>query len=276
MKKAFYIITIHNKQDLILNVLEGVINSTNNSDYETNIVCVLDGCHDNSESIIDQFSVNLSDKYKLYKIIENDVHELLSINSALKFINTLETSENDLIFFLQDDVVLKEENLNEIIHSLYSQYQELGYISFRCGLLTNLDSNGLLHEHSFIESTDGHWKQLNLDHFVEMKNKEFGFVEIVIKSPTCIKKKVLDHVGIFDEKLAPFGHDDLDLCIRLNNLGYKNAVFGASFTSKLDWGGTREEKNQDKEYHKKYNEIIFRNKLYLTKKHESYYAAKFK
>lgn len=276
MKKAFYIITIHNKQDLILNVLDSVINSTKDSNYETNIICVLDGCVDKSESIVDEFSVSLSDNYKLHKIIENDVHELLSINSALRFINTLETNANDLIFFLQDDVVLKENDLNELIELLYVQYKELGYVSFRCGLLTNLDSNGLLYEHSFIESTDGHWKQLNLDHFVEMKNREFGFIEAVIKSPTCIKKSVLDHVGLFDESLAPFGHDDLDLCIRLNQLGYKNAVFGASFTSKLDWGGTREEKNQEKEYHKKYNEIIFRNKLYLTKKHEEYYAAKFK
>lgn len=274
MKKAFYIITIHNKQDLILNVLEGIINSTKDSNYETNIICVLDGCIDNSESIVDKFSINLSNRYKLHKIIQNDIHEILSTNSALRFINTLENSEDDLIFFLQDDVVLKEEDLNEIIESLYLEYKELGYMSFRLGLLTDLDSNGILYEHSFIESTDGHWKQLNLDHFVEMKNKEFGFVEIVVKSPTCIKKKVLDHVGFFDEELAPYCHDDLDLCIRLNELGYKNAVFGASFISKLEWGGTREEKNKDKPYYKMFSEIIYRNKLYLTKKHKAYYAAK--
>ena len=52
MKKAHYIITIHNKQDLIRNVLDGIVNSTKDSDYKVNIVCVLDGCTDNSESII--------------------------------------------------------------------------------------------------------------------------------------------------------------------------------------------------------------------------------
>jgi hypothetical protein len=60
----------------------------------------------------------------------------------------------------------------------------------------------------------------------------------------------------------------------LNELGYKNAVFGASFISKLEWGGTREEKNKDKPYYKMFSEIIYRNKLYLTKKHKAYYAAK--
>lgn len=274
MKKAFYIVTIHNKQDLILDVLNGIVNSTKNSQFETNIVCVLDGCTDNSELIIDEFSKDLLVPHKLYKVYENDVHELLSINSALRFISTLETDKDDLIFFLQDDVVLTEEDLNETIEFLYNSHSNLGYISFRCGLMTDISNNGLLYEHSFIESTDGHWKQLNLDHFVEMNNKEFGFVEIAIKSPTCIKKSVLDLVGWFDENLAPFGHDDLDLCIRLNKLGYKNAVFGASFTSKLDWGGTREEKNKNKDYHKLYNDIILRNKIYLTKKHTDYYINK--
>jgi glycosyltransferase involved in cell wall biosynthesis len=53
MKNSFYIITIHDKQDLIQRVLEGIVNSTKDSDYKTNIICVLDGCTDNSESIVE-------------------------------------------------------------------------------------------------------------------------------------------------------------------------------------------------------------------------------
>ena len=276
-KNAHYIITIHNKQELIQKVLEGVVNSTKESEYKTNIICVLDGCTDNSEGIVDDFSTTLDPKYTLYKLYEDDVHDLLSINSALRFINTLDSSKDDLIFFLQDDVVLEEESLNELIEHLYDTHNKLGYVSFRCGLATDIDQHtGLLFEHSFLESEDGHWKQLNLDHFKEVKNKEFGICEIVIKSPTCIKKEILDIVGHFDENLAPFGHDDLDLSIRLNKLGYENAIFGAKFTSKLDWGGTREAQNQEKPYHKMYLQIVHRNKKYLTEKHEDYYATKLK
>ena len=273
-KNCYYIVTIHNKQDLIKKVLEGIVFSTKDSQYKTNIVCVLDGCTDNSEKYIDEFEIENKHNYEIHKIIENDVHELLSINSAFKFISNISNNPEDLIFILQDDVILEELNLNETIEYLYENNPQLGYISFRCGLSTDLYSNGLLREHSFIESEDGHWKQLNMDHFLEMKNREFGFCEIVIKSPTVIKKSVLDEVGFFDENLAPYGHDDLDLCIRLNNLGYKNAVYGAKFTSKLDWGGTRESKNQEKDYHKQYNNIVFRNKLYLMDKHKDYYATK--
>ena len=51
-------------------------------------------------------------------------------------------------------------------------------------------------------------------------------------------------------------------------------MFGASFLSKLDWGGTREDKNQNKDYHKNYTGIVYRNKLYLTNKHKDYYEIK--
>lgn len=274
MKTAHYIVTIHNKEDLINKVLEGIVTSTKDSTYFTNIICVLDGCTDNSEQYVLEFAKQLDSNYKLYTIIQNDVHELLSINAALRFIQSLDGTPDDLIFFLQDDVVLKDENLNEMIEYLYQQQNKLGYVSFRCGLATSLDSSGILCEHSFIESTHGHWKQLNLNHFVEMQEREFSTVEIAIKSPTCIKKGVLDEVGMFDEALQPFGHDDLDLCIRLNKLGYSNAVFGVKFESKLDWGGTREDKNQDKGYHKNYASIVSRNKVYLTNKHREYYESK--
>lgn len=271
---SHYIVTIHNKEDLISNVLKGIENATKDSLFNINIICVLDGCVDNSERIIDETFKSFSSKYKLHKIYENDVHELLSLNSAIKYLETIETSKEDLIFFLQDDVVLEDVNVNEQIDYLYKKIDKLGYISFRCGLATDLDANGILFEHSFLESECGHWKQLNLNHFQEFKNKQLGFCEIVIKSPTCIKKSILDEVGMFDEKLAPFGHDDLDLCIRLNQKGYKNAIYGITFKSMLDWGGTRSPKDPNKEYNKKYTEIVYRNKQYLSVKHLNYYQSK--
>ena len=273
-KTAHYIITIHNKEDLISNVLTGIQKATENSLFDINIICVLDGCIDDSEINIDNCFSSFSDKYKLHKIYENDVHELLSLNSAIKYLETIDSSKEDLIFFLQDDVVLEDVDVNENIDNLYQNIDHLGYISFRCGLSTNLDSNNILFEHSFLESECGHWKQLNLNHFQEFKNKEFSFCEIVIKSPTCIKKSILDEIGLFDENLAPFGHDDLDLSIRLNKKGYKNAIFGVGFKSLLDWGGTRTPKDPNKEYSLRYNDIVYRNKLYLTEKHADYYQSK--
>ncbi len=276
IQNNYYIVTIHNKEDLMEKVLHGIYNSTKSSKTHTHIVCVLDGCTDNSENIIDAYTPTLPSNYTVHKLYEDDVHELLSLNSAMRYIDSIETNGESIIFFLQDDVVLEEESLSELIDHLYQQEHKLGYVSFRCGLSTDCDPSGILYEHTFLESEYGHWKQLNLDHFTEVGDKQFGICEIVIKSPTCIKKRILDEVGHFDSKLAPFGHDDLDLCIRLNLAGYENAIFGAKFTSKLDWGGTREVKNQEKNYHKEYDQTIYRNKLYLTQKHKDYYASKHK
>ena len=74
-----------------------------------------------------------------------------------------------------------------------------------------------------------------------------------------IKDFVVQQYGLFDENLAPFGHDDLDLSIRLNKKGYKNAIFGVKFKSLLDWGGTRTPKDPNKDYCVNYNNIVFSN-----------------
>ena len=41
----YYIITIHNKEDLITDVLNGIKNNISNG----KIICVLDGCTDDTE-----------------------------------------------------------------------------------------------------------------------------------------------------------------------------------------------------------------------------------
>jgi GT2 family glycosyltransferase len=272
---AHFIITIHNKENLIQLVLEGIRKSTKDFAHTVNLICVFDGCIDRSEQLAGEVFAAFPKNYKLHKLFVDDVHELLSINSGIKYLDSLDTTREDLVFFLQDDVILDDTRVVDSVLMCYQQFPDLGYLSFRCGLATDIDSNGILYEHSFLESEHGHWGQLSLNHFQEVKDMQFAFCEIVIKSPTCIKKRILDLVGCLDEKLAPFGHDDLDLCIRLNLMGFRNAILGVRFVSKLDWGGTRSPVVPGKiDYHKRYDDIVFRNKIYLTKKHQDYYSKK--
>jgi tetratricopeptide (TPR) repeat protein len=265
--RFFYIVTIHNKESMIEKVLDGISNCAQTG----TIICVLDGCTDNTESIVSGYKTNLP----IHKIVLNDVHELLSLNTAMEYVlQKLNPADDDFFVLLQDDVILKEPDFESLITNLYSKKKNLGYISLRLGCSTRLDPKGILSEYDFIESEYGHWKQLDLKHFKEIKHGGFEYAELVLKSPTCIPVGVIRKVGMFDKKLAPFGHDDLDLCIRLNQLGYANGVYALNFESKLEWGGTRENKNQDKDYHKNYNNIVFRNKLYLSAKHSEYYKNK--
>ena len=271
-KTAHFIVTIHNKQDLIERVLQGIVQSCIDTDYAINVICVLDGCTDNTEKVIDTYLPNLPIQITLHKLYQNDVHEILATQHALEFISTIPNGEDDIILFLQDDVILEQDDLLEYIDRLYETVPNLGYLSFRLGCFTNLDQNNILYEHTFYESTFGHWKQLGMDHFTEVGHLEFVETEVVIKSPVCIKKRILDHVGYYDLNLAPYAHDDLDLSIRLNQLGYRNGVFGAKMVSKVEWGGTRSA--EANEYQRNFSNVVHRNKLYLTNKHKQYYASK--
>lgn len=275
MNRNFYIITIFNKEKLISDVVYGVIKNLS-EDSKNYIICVLDGCKDNTENVIDEIaSKNLAN---IIKLKVDDVHELLSLNAAFKYIDDnfpilkehdkfgLEigySQSDDIYYLLQDDVIL-EENFEKPTREIYKEYPTAGYISFRCGM--TIKSNGTsIDEYEFVESEFGHWKQMGSTNFRELKQGEMIFCESLIKSPTAIKRDVLNHVGYFDEKLAPFGHDDTDLCIRLNMLGYQNVVKGVKFKSLLSWGGTREHGRPD------HDRIIVRNNQYLTKKHANYF-----
>ncbi|MGN6195289.1 MAG: hypothetical protein ACTHOB_10145, partial [Ginsengibacter sp.] len=78
-----YIITIHNKEDLIEDVLNSVIKCCNANSF---IYPVLDGCTDKSEEIVDQI-IRENRNISINKIKVNDVHEIMSINEALKLSN---------------------------------------------------------------------------------------------------------------------------------------------------------------------------------------------
>ena len=60
---------------------------------------------------------------------------------------------------------------------------------------------------------------------------------VPIKSPVCIPFELVRSIGMFEEKLAPYGHDDPEYAIRALKAGYHNAVFAIRFYSDIKWGG---------------------------------------
>jgi len=227
-----YIITIHNKQDLIEDVLMSVLLCCRNNSH---VFTVLDGCTDNTESIID----SLIEKFKglpITKVYTNDVHELLTINAGLQAASHDGKGFN---IILQDDVVLADFHLEEKIERIYSQTQlNLGYLSLRLG--ANLDKKILKNgSHiplvDYIESVYGH----GLPEATPLLPDHFVMRDVPIKSPVCIPFHVINKVGILEEKLAPYAHDDTDYAIRCIEAGYQNGVYALKFHSEVKWGGTR-------------------------------------
>jgi GT2 family glycosyltransferase len=232
-----YIITIHNKEDLIEAVLNSVIKCCNPNSF---IYPVLDGCIDKSEEIVDQI-ITKNPNIPIKKIKVNDVHEILSINEALKLSNQSMEGYNIL---LQDDVILLDFNIEKKIIHLYEKMgKQLGYLSFRLGGNLKddiLESNDGSPFKDYVENAFGHGSEKSKT----LLPGQFAFRSIAIKSPVCIPTLIIKQFGLLDENLSPCFHDDTEYCLRLLKNGYKNGVFAIEYLSDLEWGGTRRKPNQ--------------------------------
>jgi len=227
-----YIITIHNKEDLIHDVLVATLLCCG---PQSKIFAVLDGCTDNTEAILDRFTQHFQD-VPLVKLYAPDVHEILSINTGLRAAPQEGEGYN---IILQDDVVLADLNMESKIRQLYAWGNgTLGFVSFRLGgnfapdALSSAASAPLT---DFVENAYGHG---NPGTEVLLPGR-FAYRTVPIKSPICLPTSIVRQVGLLNEDLAPYMHDDTDLAIRTTLAGYRNGVFALRFYSELKWGGTR-------------------------------------
>ena len=251
---------------MILDVLSSVISCHDSSESLPTIVVVVDGCTDNTENLVLQFKKENDGVHVLY---ESDVHEIQCLNSGLKYIqDTLHPNPNDLIFMIQDDVVLKEPNINLKFSKLFANRDDLGYISMRLGVSV-FPSAGDLKETNYAESEFGHWNQLNWNFHSNIKHAEFRECEVAIRSPTCTQWKRFQEHGFFDENLKPCGFDCHDFSIRMNEAGYKNGVYALAFQSDVNWGTMRS--GAASSHNSSVDHIYARNRRYLTQKHKDYF-----
>lgn len=243
-----YIITIHNKEHLIKEVLEGIKKCASKTSV---IYPVLDGCTDNTENVIDEFQKE-NPSIKICKVYENDVHELLAINAALAIID--HSTRTQLNVVLQDDVVLNDSFLEKHLALLYAKFTgDLGIVSMRHG--GNL-SGFLINKKSCIFPIEGYVETI-FGHGVSGKLKDldegsFIFKDIAIKSPICMPSYVIDKIGVPDKIYRPW--DDIAFCFKSLENGFRNGVLGLPFISDKEWG-TMRNKNQQK----KHDDIVLKN-----------------
>ena len=251
-----YIITIHNKEELIEEVLKSVLMCCRDNSH---VYPVLDGCTDNTEKIVDEI-INKFFDVPITKVYTPDVHELLSINAGLQAANHEGEGYN---IILQDDVILADFMLEDKIRKLYEWTgSDLGYVSFRMGANFKSDaykSDERIPLTDFIENACGN----GLPESEMLPLGSLAYRTVPIKSPVCIPFKIVRKIGILEEKLAPYAHDDTDYSIRLVKAGYRNAVFALKFYSDIKWGGTRVSP------HTKIGEIQRRNMNFIRKLHEN-------
>jgi len=225
-----YIITIHDKEYLIRDVMLSVLHVAGENSH---IYPVLDGCSDLSESIIDDI-IKLYPKNKITKLFADDVHELKSINIGL---NSSHQEGEGYNIILQDDVVLLDPEWEKKVIHLYHNFPQLGIVSFRHG--GNISRELLLEQSTldpvvdYIQSECGHYPQLR----PILKIGYFIFKEVAIKSPICIPFKIIRELHTPDEVYSPW--DDTAYCYKVSAAGYANGVYALNFVSEVFWGTTR-------------------------------------
>lgn len=258
-----YIVPIYNKEDILPATLAGIEKCAS---PESNIILIVDGCTDRSESIVDEFIKNSS--HKAQKILMPNVHMLLSVNAGLKMVT------KGFSVIMQDDIILKDIETEKKIINLYKRKQgKLGVISFRygsnigmCSILKRLKKktlNGMIEEIDLIKGPDDY------ANYPAGSYGNFYPRMSAINGPNCIPWSLLSRVGILDEKLAPYGFDDPEYCIRSLQSGYINGLFPIKYHSDIEWGGTR----RSKSFYRQAARIHKRNRIYIYNKHKDFLAA---
>ena len=116
-----YIVPIFNKEDVLPKTLEGIERCARGDDR---IFCIVDGCTDRSEDIVDEYIKNSS--FTAEKILMPNVHMLLSVNEGLKRVT------RGYSIIMQDDIILKDSDTEKKLLDLYECKQgKLGVLSLR-------------------------------------------------------------------------------------------------------------------------------------------------
>ncbi len=258
-----YIITIHNKQDLIGEVLENVLACCQENSF---IYPVLDCCTDNTEKVIDEI-IQKNPQTPIIKVFAPDVHELKSINAGLRAASQNEKGCN---IILQDDVIIKDHDLENLVYKIYEYlgYSNVGYLGFRHGVNIYLkdrpeiseffrDREQMIEERNIIESAYGTGMSP-----IPLAPHEIIERMVAVGSPQCLSCEVVNKIGVEDEQLAPVSWACHDISLRCLEAGLRNYIFALKFQSELDWGTTHVKSTATP----KHGQIYLRNRNYLYKK----------
>jgi hypothetical protein len=256
MTRFNYVVTIHNKEDLIERVIMGILLCAGENSH---VYLVLDGCTDGTEAVVDR----LIDEHvglPITKLKAPDVHEILSLNIALRQIPQDGDGYNILV---QDDILLSDRNFEKKVAAVNRQFgHAIGVLSFRHGANVVADpSLEEIRETDLIESSYGQGlcaEPLMPEHAVQRM--------VCMRSPQCISFATIRKIGLLDEKYAPYTYDDHDYGLRCLKAGLVNVVYALKVRSRVEWGGMRRKPQPG------VGAIMKRNSRYVYQDHKEFIA----
>ena len=229
------ILTVHNQEDNIKNVLAGIENNTKGF-YE--VILILDGCTDNTEEVILEYmgDSSLADK-TIFKYTDN-IFENRANNRGFK------EAIGKYVTIVQDDQVINEEGWNVRMHKPFEAFDDVFAVTARTAhnLILNPNSTHL----GMKDNLDNCWCDIldNVD-VAEQRNLSrdvFAVRGSANRGPLMMKLDDLKELNYLDEAYAPQQLDDHDLMFRMRKqLGKVCGCYWIDFTSDPSWGASRKE-----------------------------------
>ena len=256
-----YIITIHNKEDLLPRVLEGIAACCSK---QSKIIPVLDGCTDHSEAIVDEFIATCG--LNVEKVITPDVYEIRALNAGMARVT------EGFIMTIQDDLILQEPELEQKVIALCAEVgPTIGMISPRHGanvrrtpFLRQLRQSGMV---PLIDE----YERVARPEEAQALSERMDYGQVVYRmvaggSPMIIPESVWQTIGRMDDAMAPLMWHDHEYNLRALQAGFRNVVFPLHFKSDIDWG-TMRQKAKNNSWVSMVNEWTLSNRRYVWKKH---------
>lgn len=211
------IILNYNTKKLLKNLLLSILKSKVNG-FKIEVIVVDNASTDGSVQMVKK---NFSD----FKLIVNKKNLGYSQGNNLG----IKTAKAKYLLFLNSDTLLSKETIFKMIKFMNENEQ---YAAATCRVeLINGRLDPACHRgfptpwaaftyFSGLEKLFPQSKTFSQYHQGWKNLKEIHQIEVISGAFFLIRKKILDKVGLFDEKFFIYG-EDIDLCYRLKQLGYK-------------------------------------------------------
>lgn len=249
MKDLVVIIVLNqNKKDDLLECIDSIVKL----DYkEFKIIVVDNASTDGSVEAIKRI-------YPDIHLIENKINSGVAggRNLGIKYAN--EKFNFSFILFLDNDVILNKNSLTEMIKS-FEEGENIGIVTPKCYLMNS-------------PATIGYAGGMRVNLFTgkisdignnEKDKGQFDHSDLVSAcGGLClVNHKVINEVGMFDEKFNPYGWEDVDYSLRTRKHGFK--IFYNHEAIVYHKGGKKQRDGMAYEY--EFSKT--KNYFYLIKKH---------
>jgi glycosyltransferase involved in cell wall biosynthesis len=211
------VLTIHNKEKTIFKIISNILKYTSTS--TRNLIIILDGCNDNTISLVRNIIENCHDNSWQFTIIETpDIWETKANNVGLKIAKT------KYVTLVQDDMLIMHKNWDQILLNVFNE-NDIFAVSGRNSHNFSLNNDTFVPVEingrefpfgsvTFLGRLSARFFSLLKPYFIYRFWRPIHLSLIVNRGPLMLRYDLLKEINFLDEDFAPFELDDADMCCR--------------------------------------------------------------